>query len=207
MTPHRPIRRLATLVAASLAVLMLPGLAAAHSELVSSVPAANAVVQSPYTGPIVLTFTEHLASGSKADLVDASGATVASATVDADAKTMTFTLTTPLPPGGYEVRWVSIADDGDLLRQPVVPFTVAADPSSSASSVASAGPSASAAATAAASAVPSVAPTVAPSPSASGGDTSGGGSDVVIPIIVALIILGAGAAYLLTRRNRPTDQT
>jgi hypothetical protein len=28
---------------------------------------------------------------------------------------------------------------------------------------------------------------------------------VVIPIIVALIVLGAGAAYLLTRRNRPAD--
>ena len=195
--------------AASLAVLLLPGLAAAHSELVSSVPAANAVVPSPYTGPIVLTFSDHLASGSKADLVDATGATVASATVDADAKTMTFTLTTPLPPGGYEIRWVSIADDGDLLRQPVVPFTVAAGASPSSSSVASAEPSASAAATAAASAsaVPSVAPTVAPSPSAAGGDTSGSGGDVVIPIIVALIILGAGAAYLLTRRNRPADPT
>ena len=100
MTPHRPIRRLATLVAAaSLAVLLLPGLAAAHSELVSSVPAANAVVPSPYTGPIVLTFSEHLASGSKADLVDASGATVASATVDANAKTMTFTLDDAAAPG------------------------------------------------------------------------------------------------------------
>ena len=208
MTPHRSIRRLATLVAAaSLAVLLLPGLAAAHSELVSSVPAANAVVPSPYTGPIVLTFTDHLASGSKADLVDASGATIASATVDANAKTMTFTLTTPLAPGGYEVRWVSIADDGDLLRQPVVPFTVAAGASPSASSVASAQPSASSAATAVASAAPSVAPTVAPSPSAGGGDTSGSGGDVVIPIIVALIILGAGAAYLLTRRNRPADPT
>jgi methionine-rich copper-binding protein CopC len=208
MTPHRPIRRLATLVAAaSLAVLLLPGLVTAHSELVSSVPAANAVVQSPFTGPIVLTFTEHLASGSKADLVDASGAIVASATVDANAKTMTFTLTTPLPPGGYEVRWVSIADDGDLLRQPVVPFTVAAAASPSPSSVASAEPSASAAATAVASAVPSVAPTAAPSPSAAGGDASGSGGDVVIPILVALIILGAGAAYLLTRRNRPADPT
>lgn len=206
MTPHRPIRRLATLIAAaSLAVLLLPDVAAAHSELVSSVPAANAVVPSPYTGPIVLTFTEHLASGSKADLVDASGATIASATVDADAKTMTFNLTTPLPPGGYEVRWVSISDDGDLLRQPVVPFTVAAGASPSSSSVASTEPSASTPASAVASVVPSAAPTVAPSPSAAGGDPSGSGGDVVIPIIVALIILGAGAAYLLTRRNGPVD--
>jgi methionine-rich copper-binding protein CopC len=208
MTLHGPIRRLATLAAvASLAVLLLPGLAAAHSELVNAVPAANAVVPSPYTGPIVLTFSEHLASGSKADLVDASGATVASATVDANAMTMTFTLTTPLAPGGYEVRWVSIADDGDLLRQPVVPFTVAAGASPSPSAVASTQPSASAATPASSSAVTSVVPTVAPSPSAAGNDPSGSGGDVVIPIVVALIILGAGAAYLLTRRNRPADPT
>ena len=47
---------------------------------------------------------------------------------------------------------------------------------------------------------PSAAPT--PVPSADGG-TTGSGGDVVLPIILALIILGAGAAYLLTRRNRP----
>ena len=81
---------------------------------------------SPYSGPIVLTFSEHLASGSKADLVDASGATLASAVVDPNAMTMTFTLATPLAPGAYQVKWVSIADDGDVLRQPVIPFTVAA---------------------------------------------------------------------------------
>ena len=68
--------------------------------------------------------------------------------------------------------------------------------------------------TAAASAVPtrhglepptpiaSVAPT--PVPSADGSST-GSGSDVLLPIIVALIVLGAGAAYLLSRRNRPPD--
>ena len=49
---------------------------------------------------------------------------------------------------------------------------------------------------------PSAGPTPAPS---AGGDTTGSGSDVVVPIIVALIVLGAGAAYLLSRRNRPTD--
>ncbi len=81
-------------VAASVAVLLVPGLVSAHSELVSSAPASGATVPSPYTGPIVLTFSEHLATGSKADLVDPTGATVACATVDATAMTMTFTLTT-----------------------------------------------------------------------------------------------------------------
>ena len=142
MVRHTSLRFSALLVVASLAVLLVPGLVSAHSELVSSDPASGATVPSPYTGPIVLTFSEHLATGSKADLVDASGSTVASATVDANAMTMTFTLTSPLPAGGYQIKWVSIADDGDVLRQPIVPFTVAA-------AAASASPAASAAVSAA----------------------------------------------------------
>ena len=205
MVRHTITRVSALLMAASLAILLVPGLVSAHSELVSSTPASGATVPSPYTGPIVLTFSEHLATGSKADLVDATGATVASATVDANAMTMTFTLTTPLAAGAYQVKWVSIADDGDVLRQPVVSFTVAAaaitaSPSASAAPTSSAAPSATAAPTTAA----TNPPTPAPSPDTT--DT-GGGSDVVVPIIVALIVLGAGAAYLLTRRNRPTDTT
>ena len=205
MVRHTITRISAVLMAALVAILLVPGLVSAHSELVSSTPASGATVPSPYTGPIVLTFSEHLATGSKADLVDATGATVASAAVDANAMTMTFTLTTPLAPGAYQVKWVSIADDGDVLRQPIVSFTVAAaaptpSPSASAAPTASAAPSATAAPTTAATA----APTPAPSPDTT--DT-GSGSDVIVPIIVALIVLGAGAAYLLTRRNRPTDTT
>jgi hypothetical protein len=150
-----------------------------------------------------LTFSEHLATGSTADLVDATGATVASATVDPNAMTMTVTLATPLAPGAYQVKWVSIADDGDVLRQPIVTFTVAAA-AASPSTGTSADPSAGSSATAAPTTASSAAPTPAPSP---GSDSSGNGSDVVIPIIVALIVLGAGAAYLLTRRNRPPDTT
>jgi len=124
-------RRVAAfLLAFPLAVMLLPGLAAAHSDLVSSDPAQGAVVPSPYSGPIVLTFSEHLASGSMADLVDSAGTTFAKAVVDPNAKTMTFTLTTPLVPGAWQVRWVSIADDGDLLRD-IVRFTVATSASTS----------------------------------------------------------------------------
>jgi hypothetical protein len=202
MMRHIALRRVAAfVVAASVVVLLPPALAAAHSELVSSDPAQGATVPSPYTDPIVLTFSEHLATGSKADLVDASGTTVASASVGAT--TMTVTLTSPLPPGPYEVRWVSIGDDGDLLRQPVVQFAVA-PAAASASTGASTQPSASAAQSAPVTAAPSAGPT--PTPSGDTGET-GNGSDVVVPIIVALIILGAGAAYLLTRRNRPIDPT
>jgi methionine-rich copper-binding protein CopC len=205
MLVRSPVRRVAAiLMAVPLAVMLLPAMAAAHSELETSDPAEGANVASPYTGPIVLTFSEHLASGTKADLVDPSGATVAQAVVDPNAKTMTVTPTAPLSPGDWEVRWVSVADDGDLLRG-IVKFTVATQASAAvtASPEASLAPSASAAP---ASATSTAAPSPAPSPSGAGSSTGSGG-DVVLPIIVALLVLAAGAAYLLTRRNRPSGPT
>ena len=113
---------------------------------------------------------------------------------------MTITPTASLAPGAYEVRWTSIADDGDLLRGTVA-FTVAPAPSPSPSPTASA---ASAAPTPSETPIPSTAPT--PLPSAAG-TPAGSGGDVILPIIIALVILGAGAVYLLTRRNRPPDTT
>jgi methionine-rich copper-binding protein CopC len=203
MMLHVPTRRVArTIVAAALAVAMVPGLVAAHADLLSSVPADKATVPSTFAGPIVLTFSEHLATGSKADLIGPDGSTVAAATVDPAAMTMTFSLTSPLSPGAYEVRWVSIADDGDLLRLPVVTFTVAAAPSPSPTPVATAAPSA-APTQAAVSAAPSTGPTPAPSLAGTPADSTG---DVLLPIIVALVILVAGATYLLSRRSRPTDR-
>lgn len=218
-------RLLAFATAASLVLLLIPVAVTAHSDLESSEPAQGVVVPAPFAGPIVLTFSEDLADGSKADLIGPDGATIAKAVVDGAAKTMTFTLTTPLDPGAYEVHWVSIADDGDVLRQPVVKFSVAAAPSPSPSpspsptpsptptpsppaasaSASAAPPSASAAATVAASATPpSTTPTPAPSADSA---TAGSGGDVVLPIVVALIVLAGGAFYLFSRRNRPPDAT
>ena len=85
-------------------------------------------------------------------------------------------------------------------------FTVAVAPTPSPTPVATAAPSAAATPPPTPGRrrlpLPSAAPT--PVPSADGGATGSGG-DVLLPIIVALIILGAGAAYLLSRRNRPPD--
>ena len=206
---HIPRHRgLIVLGAALAAVFLLPAMAVAHADLQTSDPAQGSVVPSPFAGPIILTFDEPLAEGSKADLMGSNGATVAGAMVDVTAMTMTITLTAPLDPGAYEVRWVSIADDGDVLRQPIVKFTVAPAPSPS-TPVATATPSAAAtdeptSTTVPATPTPSLATTLVPS---GNGDTTGSGGDVVVPIVVALIVLGAGAAYLLTRRNRPADPT
>jgi len=197
------LRRLsaAGALAAALLVLLLPVSASAHSELQSSDPAAGALVPSPFSGPVVLTFTESLAVGSKADLYGPGHQLVASATIDAG--TMTVSLASPLAPGDFTVEWVSIGDDGDLLRGTLA-FAVAAAASPSASPTPSAAPSAepSAAATNPPSAGATVeAATPSPSP-ATTGDTGSTGSDVILPIVVALIVAAAGAIYLV-RRNRP----
>ena len=116
--------RLAAAAVSTLLALLLPPAATAHSELVSANPADGSSVASPFSGPIVLTFSEHLADGSRADLVAANGSVVASATLHAAAPSLTFALGSPLAPGAYQVKWTSIADDGDLLRG-IVTFSVA----------------------------------------------------------------------------------
>jgi methionine-rich copper-binding protein CopC len=185
------------LAALALLFLMQPLSVSAHSELVSSAPAEGTTVPSPFTGPVVLTFSEHLADGSKADLIGADGTTVETATVDASAPTMTFSLTAPLAPGTYQVKWTSIADDGDLLRG-ILTFTVAAaaasvpEPSTSPEpSTAPTNPPGAASTAAAA--------TPAASPAA---DSGTGGSDVILPIVIVLLGVVAGAFYLI-RRRRP----
>lgn len=203
---------LACLVIGSLLVLSLPAAVAAHAELETSTPADGATVPSPFDGPIVLRFSATLADGSKADLLDPDGATIASATVDGSGATMTFTLDTALAAGSYEVKWTSVAEDTDVARG-TISFTVApAPPTASPSAPPTTAPTASATPTPSAAAAPTAsaepASTASPAPSAeppgTGDASSGGGGDIVLPIIVALIVVGAGAVYLLSRRNRPT---
>jgi methionine-rich copper-binding protein CopC len=190
---------LVALVAAFL-VLLLPSSASAHADLQSSEPAQGATVPFPFSGPVVLTFTESLAVGSKADLYGPGHQLVASATIDAG--TMTIPTSGALPAGDYTVEWVSIADDGDLLRGTLA-FTVAAAASPSTPPTPSAAPSVepSGEPTSAPSAPSASAATPSPTPGPAEG-TSGTGSDVILPIVIALLVAVAGAFYLV-RRNRP----
>jgi methionine-rich copper-binding protein CopC len=214
MMLHFPFRRASLLIlAASFAALAFPGLALADTELKTASPADKSTATTPVE-VVSGTFTEPLkADGSSLVVKDAAGATVAKGTVDAaDAKLMIATPATPLDNGTYAVAWTAIAADGHVNRGKWS-FTVAVAPTAAPTPIATAAPTAqpSAAPTTAPIAsptsvavthAPSIAPT--PAPSADGGMT-GSGADAVLPIIVALIVLGAGAAYLLTRRNRPTD--
>ena len=181
--------------------LVLPAGVLGHSQLKTPTPADKSTVTEPVL-QVSGTFTEAIKTDGSSLLVkDATGATVAQGGVDAtDDKLMTASPANPLPNGSYTVQWTTIsADDGDIARGTWT-FTVAVAPSPS--PTATPAPTASAAPTVAPTPTPVV--TAVPSPAPSGsGSTTGSGGDVIVPIVVALVILGAGAAYLLSRRGRP----
>jgi methionine-rich copper-binding protein CopC len=204
---HERIRRLATAVTVAAAALVLvPGLVLGHAELETATPADKSVVTEPVAEVSGIYSEAMKPDGSSLVVKDATGTQVAKGSVDPEDDTRMFaTPTTPLGNGAYTVESTTLAEDGDIEHAKWT-FTVAVAASPSPTAVASAAASAVASAAATPLAATPIA-TVAPAPSPSGdGTATASGGDVVLPIIVALIVLGAGAAYLLTRRNRPSDQ-
>jgi methionine-rich copper-binding protein CopC len=197
-----PIRRVATVfMAAATAALLLPGLVLAHAELETLIPADKSTVTEPVAEVSGIYSEAMTPDGSSLIVKDSGGATVAEGTVDPEDDTRMVAIpAAPLGNGTYLVESAARSSDGHTERATWT-FTVAVAPTPSPTPVASAAPSA-APTPLPATPVPSTAPT--PVPSADGSST-GSGSDVLLPIIVALVILGAGAAYLLSRRNRPPD--
>jgi methionine-rich copper-binding protein CopC len=208
MMLQNPIRRLATLVlVAAMATFLVPSLVLAHAELETAVPADKSVVPPPVTEVSGIYSEAMKPTGSSLIVKNTLGATVASGTVDTEDDTrMVATPATPLGTGTYAVEWTSVASDDHVARGTWT-FTVGIAAPTVSSPTASTAPSSTP--SAAPSAAPSIpVPSVAPTPVPSGdGSSTGSGSDVLLPIIVALIILGGGAAYLLSRRNRPPDPT
>jgi methionine-rich copper-binding protein CopC len=184
----RDRRRAVPAVLALFLLLVAAVPAVAHSELVSSSPAAGSTVTSAPGMLIVLTFSETLKEGSKADVVGPGGTTVGTATIDASDDTkLSWSPPTALPPGSYSIRWTSIATDGDVLRG-TIPFTVAA--ATPAPSLAT--PTAPPATT------PPATPAASPTPAA-----ASAGASVIVPLIAALLVIGLLASMLL-RNRRPT---
>ena len=113
-------------------------------------------------------------------------------------------LISPVPelaPGTYEVRWTSVTDDGHVERDTWA-FTVTAAPTPTPSPTPSPTAEPTASATPAPTATPEPSPTVAPSPSADVGDQAGDSGDVLLPIVIALAVVGFVAGYLVSRRGR-----
>ena len=182
----RDRRRAVPAVLALLLLLMAAVPAVAHSELVSSSPAAGSTVTSAAGMSIVLSFSEALKTGSKADVVGPGRTTAGTATIDpSDNTKLTSSPLSALAPGSWTIRWTSIATDGDVLRG-TIPFTVAA--------AATATPSA--ATTPATPASPTATPALSPTPA----DASGG-AGAIVPVIAALLVIGLLALILLRNRR------
>lgn len=178
--------------------LAFPMGVAAHSELETASPADNATL-SAQPEEILLTFSAELDSKSSVTLHDPSGTQIAKAGVDASDNTaMQMPLSSlTLAPGTYEIRWTSVATDGDILHGTLHFTLTAPSPTPTVAPTASAAPSETAAPTAS----PSLAPSPSPSPSGSGTTTTST-SDLVIPIVAALILIALFGAWLLRNRSR-----
>lgn len=197
--------RVAALTALA-ALMLFPGVVAAHAELLEATPADGATVEGT-PAEVSASFDEPLLTdGSTFSIRNAAGERLAVGQIDPDDATRLIIDPVPeLAPGEYEVRWRAATADGhaenDTWR-----FTVSAAPTPSPTPEPSAASSASAEPTPSASAEPTA--TASPAPSASPGPTDpAGGSegDVVLPIIAALAIVLVVAGFLLSRRGRPTD--
>ncbi len=108
------------LIAAAIALTVLPGAAFAHSKMVSSTPAANATVAKPTR--LSLTFSEKfLAPMSGVELVMTGMPGMADhapmpikgykTSVAPDGKTMIVTLPRALPAGSYDIKWHIVGAD------------------------------------------------------------------------------------------------
>jgi methionine-rich copper-binding protein CopC len=104
------------LVSAGLFLAVPAAFAHAHPKVMA--PAADSVGPSPAV--VSITFSEALEPKfSSIEVTDAGGKkkfnTASSIPVPNDPKTLTLALP-KLPPGGYEVHWVSVATDGHRLE-------------------------------------------------------------------------------------------
>ncbi|MCI4592398.1 copper homeostasis periplasmic binding protein CopC [Sphingobium sp. BYY-5] len=108
------------LTAAAAFALALPGVASAHSKLVSANPAANATIAKPTR--LTLTFSEtFLAPMSGVDLTMTGMPGMAShepmpikgfkTSVGPDGKTLIVTLPRALPAGSYDLKWHIVGAD------------------------------------------------------------------------------------------------
>ncbi|MDP2350729.1 MAG: copper resistance protein CopC [Chloroflexota bacterium] len=205
---HAPDRRStarAVIIGAVLAwVVAAPVLA--HADLVTADPADGAVLTvAPTT--ITLTFSEVLdAAKSSVALISAYG-TVATGKVSGDGTVVTLGPLVqdgrPLGPGGYEIRWTSVAADGDVLRGRLT-FTVSGPTPMPATPSPIPTPTAAGAPSTPASVAPTSFETAAPEPAPAAAWTGPAAStgDIVLPIVVALASVAAIGGLVLRRSRK-----
>lgn len=186
------------MLAAATFVLFLPGSAAAHAQRLEVRPADGATVEGRPNEIVAVFDDELVADKSSLKIVNAAGAEVALGHVDPTQPTHLLVRRPQLDVGTFEAQWTAATPDGHIERG-TWSFTVAAaikspgTPAPTDTAAPTAGPSAAPAPTAAT-------PSTSPAPT----DQTAAGGDVILPIIVALAIVGIAALWLLSRRGRPS---
>ena len=138
-------------------------------------------------------------------LIDGAGTTIAEGTIDPANPTRMRIDPPELEPGDYEVQWKAFAADGHLETDTFT-FTVSAAITPPPSAPPSAPPAASSPVSAppSASALPTASAVVAPSPTegdATPPANAAGTTDVLFPIIAAVVIVAVLGGYLFMRRR------
>ena len=193
-TIRHAVRARAAFLAIAL-LFLLPAAATAHAEFDTSSPADGDTVQGT---PDVISadFTDTLGGDSTFELLDGDGTRVAEGEIDPTNDQRMVIDPPELEPGSYEVRWQAIAEDGHLERG-TYEFTVIAAPTQPPTP--SAPPSAEPSATAT-TAPPTAEPSAIASPTPDSTETAST-TDVLLPIMAAVVILAVLAGYLLNRRR------
>ncbi len=187
--------------------------ALAHADLVASDPEDGAVLANP-PSRVVLTFSEGLdAAKSSFRLIGPDGE-IGSATASRDGATRLVLDGLALAPGTYRIKWTAAAGDGHVERgslgftvlEPTpAPATLSPAPTSTPAEGASTTPSAAPATGTSGTPTPTAMPvtdTPAPSPTSVEGEPAAtSGTDVLIPIVVALALVALVGGFVL-RRNR-----
>lgn len=194
----RPVRAgLALLLTLAWLAAAVP--VSADAELTATFPEAGATLDAAPT-TVAARFSEEIGDESELEVLGPDGSLVARGGVDpADPRRLIVRLDSPLPNGAYEVRWEAFSADGHLVRGTFAFTVAAATPSASPPS-----PPASGSPPAAPSATPDPTERPLPSPSAAPGPSPATGSDVLVPIVAAVLVVGGLGAFLLRgRRSRP----
>jgi methionine-rich copper-binding protein CopC len=193
-------RFLPALVAALLLGLVAAGPALGHAELEQSMPEDGEILAAPPTF-VTLAFTEGLnAEKSSFLLLRAGGEEIATGSASADGETTMSATDLQLEPGDYVIRWTAVAEDGHVERGRLT-FTVEAPTPSPSPTPAPTDASESLLPSPSPSPVATPTATPVPSPSADTTPVASGGTDVLLPIVAALAIVGI-VAYLVLRRGR-----
>jgi methionine-rich copper-binding protein CopC len=174
-------------------VVAVPALA--HADLVASDPEDGAVLSDP-PATVELTFSEGLDPGKSSFRLIGPDGDIGTASAPGDGATTMVLEGLVLAPGDYRIKWTAAADDGHVERGSIG-FTV------SAPTPAPATPSpAPTTATPAPTAIPATGTPVASPTPVEGEPAAASGTDVVIPIVVALVLAALVGGFVLRRSRR-----